>query len=354
MGRDERTEHNFDPHAMKLGKQYLGRALGSYSVMGPCNGDGIAATYATIFVTTETGDHGLLMMPHSGDGDPSFLRKWKVSFNDMEAAVFRANKTALGDPGSDNMEAYYTAMDEDGPGSERLKTVQASFLTRFTNQLIPDPVLLLLLGPRSANFRVEEMHDGTFCATVNMERHYPIDPLTNQPTEVQPSTFKILQSNCVENPKKEKIPCPNMTTHDDKVMLMTGDRILNNVQDHGCRRKTRGKWRPKPRTFDEEKRPGGSRSYEDAENNKENARANKKRDDDSEEDDRVERRVAKARKSLDASLENVADRRATRSVPNGGNCGDANAADGAAAGGDAAGAVANGPINLAAADTKSD
>jgi len=214
-----------------------------------------------------------------------------------------------------------------GPGSARLKTAQAAYLNRFTNELIADPVLKPLLGPFPALFRVDETFGGAYCSTVSTQRHNLIDPLTLQPTEVPSSTFKILQSNCVENAKKEMTPCSNMITHADRVKLMTGDRILNNVQDHGCRCKRRGKWHRQPRTFDAKKRPGGARCYQEAENDKENARVNEQRHDESEDDDMEERRIRKSRSRLDAVLEGVANRRSARSSANGGNGGNANAAD---------------------------
>ena len=107
-----------------------------------------------------------------------------------------------------------------------------------------------LLGPYPVHFVVAELPHVGFCVTVRLHGYDSVDAVTKVSTRGASNLFKVLLSNCVQNPKSELVPYTNMTAAVDVVKLMTGDRLINNIHEHGTPCKKKGRHMSEPHMFD--------------------------------------------------------------------------------------------------------
>jgi hypothetical protein len=200
MSRDTIKHHKSDPPAVALGKKMLSHGIDNYTDMGATAGSTVSFT--EVFTTNAEGEYGFMMRGHCGDSDRSFSKKWRVPYAVMETANFNAMAVALGEKGGVCMEEFYRCMDEEGPDPNLDKTLKG-FLNRFMMAMMADETMAPLLGPDTPLYEIAVQAHLGFCATVTTEAVFEVDPVTHAATRVNPRSFKVMLSNCVQHPNKE-------------------------------------------------------------------------------------------------------------------------------------------------------
>jgi hypothetical protein len=112
----------------------------------------------------------------------------------------------LGEKGGAAMEEFYSVMDDEGPGTNQNKALEA-FLNRFMTAMMADETLAPLLGPGIPLYDIVAEACIGFCANVTTEPLLAVDPVTHLATRINPRSFKVMLSNCVQHPKKESCAC---------------------------------------------------------------------------------------------------------------------------------------------------
>ena len=232
MPRFELTDSGSDHLARNKAERHLARALRPYEGFLPTAGLGLLMTLTTVYTTTKQGVRGFLSSGSSGDDEAAFLKKIRVSYDVMEAALIKA--TGQANNRKLPMNTFYEHLARFGTGTQ----FQANFVS-FTNYvvscLVSDDTLKPLFGPTSPRITTKEMPTVGHVVMVSTTAWFQQDAVTKAVMEHPSQELKFYSTVAIAHPKDkdDTFGCVNMGNVAKLLVGLTADFSFNLIHEYG-------------------------------------------------------------------------------------------------------------------------